>query len=838
MGVLLWLADIRCKLIVLTSKSTCRIDTCCSTSPSLYIQLMGTAAVHDQCTTVGPNLTNPIITLAPGELSTWAPYQGSGADDFEAVGDVWQDPSDVEQYDIGPDIFPLEIKDLACPTWGLGKSTSADGTVITTIGPPWLPLIIPPIEMFSLDPIWAAMCTGVASDTYEIVTLGLFDPPIALTPASLLAPTPPARPTPTPVPTPADPTTIPVQSTSYAEAAKPASLPNDPAAPPAKTRDPGKDSPTQSPVIASADPASLPDSPAASPDNNGDPPSAPKVPSVPAVAGDPQAETIAPSSSDPDPPSDDSQQSPSDPKVPIIPVSPPGENPQAQTQGLGAIIYNAFGKSGPEIDGPSPMLLPPQSIFTIGAQTFTADPKGFKVNNAAMVPGGTAQTVDGTKISLDPSGVLAIGSSTISLAAPVPSTVLAVAGQTLTANPSAFSIAGTIISAGGPAVTIEGTAISLDQSGALAIGSNTISLMNPSPTPVATEVFSVAGQTFTPNPSAFSIAGTTISANGPAVTISGTRISLGENGALEIGSSTISLPTLSDTPSNRVFTVAGQTFTPNPLAFSIAGTTISADGPAVTISGTRISLGENGALEIGSSTISLPSPSDPPPNKAYTVAGQTFTPNPSAFPIAGTIVSAGGAAVTVDGTIISLGPSGALAIGSSTVDLPPISYAPSTAYTVAGQTFTPNPSAFSIAGTTISAGGPAATIDGTIVSLQPSGTLLVGASTIPLLTPPVSSDINIDGFDVQAQSSYVVVDGITLSAAAPGVTISGTAISLEAGGSTLDIGTGRFALPTATGAANGSVNLQDFTGGQGKGLQLSFLLVCVVCGTFVLLMGR
>ena len=774
MGVLLWLADIRCKLIVLTSKSTCRINTCCSTSPSLYIQLMGTAAVHDQCTTVGPNLTNPIITLAPGELSTWAPYQGSGADDFEAVGDVWQDPSGIEHYDSGPDIFPLQIKDLACPTWGLGKSTSADGTVITTIGPPWLPLIIPPIAMFSLDPIWAAMCTGVASDSYGIVTLGLFDPPIALTPASLLAPVPPARPTPTPVPTPADPTTIPVQATSYAEAAKPASLPNDPAAPPAKTRDPGKDSPTQSPAIASADPASLPDSPAASPDNNGDPPSAPKVPSVPAVAGDPQAETIAPSSSDPDPPSDDSQQSPSDPKVPIIPVSPPGENPQAQTQGLGAIIYNAFGKSGPEIDGSSPILLPPQSIFTIGAQTFTANPKGFKVNNAAIVPGGTAQTVDGTKISLDPSGVLAIGSSTISLVAPVSSTVLAVAGQTFTANPSAFSIAGTIISAGGPAVTIKGTAISLDQSGALAIGSNTISLMNPSPTPVAT----------------------------------------------------------------KAFTVAGQTFTPNPSAFSIAGTTISANGPAITISGTRISLGENGALEIGSSTISLPSPSDPPPNRAYTVAGQTFTPNPYAFPIAGTIVSAGGAAVTVGGTIISLGPSGALAIGSSTVDLPPLSYAPSKAYTIAGQTFTPNPSAFSIAGTTISAGGPAATIDGTIVSLQPSGTLLVGSSTIPLLTSQVFSDINIDGFDVQAKSSFVDVDGVTLSAAGPGVTISGTAISLEAGGSVLDIGTGRFALPTATGAANGSVSVQDFTGGQGKGIQLSFLLVCVVCGILVLLIGR
>lgn len=811
-----------------------KTDAYCSTSPSLYLELIGTASVVDECITFGPKLINPIITLSPGALSTWQPphNQFYSNYDYFMIGEPWVDPTDIGDFgaEEGDGISPLDVKDLACPTWGLGKSLSA-GTTVLTIGPPWLPLIIPPIEMLSLDPTWASACTGIFSGANGFTTFDLFDPPIALIPAAGLV-----SPAPTPVPTPADPiTTIPEQATSSAEAAKPASLPNDPAAPPAKTRDPGKDSPTPSPVIASADPASLPDSPVASPDNNDHPPSAPKVPSVPAVAGDPPAESISPSSGDPDPPSDDSQQSPSDPKVPIIPVSLPGENPQAQTQGLGAVIYNAFGKSGPEIDGSSPMLLPPQSIFTIGAQTFTANPKGFKVNNAAIFPGGTAQTVDGTKISLDPLGVLAIGSSTISLAAQVPSTVLAVAGQTFTANPSAFSIAGTIISAGGPAVTIKGTAISLDQSGALAIGSNTISLMNPSPTPFATEVFSVAGQTFTPNPSAFSIDGTTISANGPAVTISGTIISLGQNGALKIGSSTISLPSLSETRPNRVYTVAGQTFTPNPLAFSIAGTTISAGGPAVTISGTRISLGENGALEIGSSTISLPGPSDPHPSKVYTVAGQTFTPNPSAFPIAGTVVSAGGAAVTVDGTIISLGPSGALAIGSSTVDLPLLSYAPRKAYTIAGQTFTPNPSAVSIAGTTISAGGPAATINGTIVSLQPSGTLLVGASTIPLLTSPVSSDVNIDGFDVEAQSSFVVVDGVTLSAAAPGVTISGTAISLEAGGSTLDIGTGRFALPTPTGTANGSVNVQDFTGGQGKGFRLSFLLVCVFCGTFVLL---
>ena len=682
--------------------------------------------VTDQCTTIGPTLTDAIITLPPGGLSTWRPKAGvywkAGVDwndgnpndiDNFTVGEVWSNPSD--QYILPQDIKPLNVHDLECPTWGLGLSTSANGDIITTIGPPWLPLVVPPMEMFTLDPIWASDCTGFWTDPFTLSTFALFDPPVALTPAALLLPTPIARSTPAPAPTPADQTTVLEQATPSAEAAKPASLPNDPAAAPAKTGDPGRENPTPPPVIASADPAdsvSMLGGPAASPKNTGNPPSdPPSDPKVPLVAEDPPADSNPASPSVPETPPADSQNPSTDPQVPVDPAPQQEQIPQAPSQGLGAIIYNAFGKSGPEVNGSPILSLSPQSIFTIGAQTFTANPTGFKVSDATISPGGAAQTVDGTKIDLDKAGVLTIDSSTISLK-----------------DPSATSI----------------------------------------------------------------------------------------------------------------LTVADQNFTPNPSAFSIAGTTISAGGSAVTISGTVISLGQWGALAIGSSTIDLSSPSDSYPGKVYTVAGQTFTPNPFAFSIAGTTVYAGGPAVTVDGTIISLGQSGAMAIGSSTVDLPALPYTASRVYKVAGQAFTPNPSAFSIDGTTISAGSPAVTIGGTIISLQPSGTLIVGSSTIPLLISQAkfSSDVNIDGFDVEAQSSFVVVDGVTLSAAAPGVTISGELVSLEAGGATLDIGTGHFALPTPTGTANGSVNVQAFMGGQGKGLEFSLFLVLVVCGTLMLLMGR
>ena len=606
--------------------------------------------------TFGPRLINPIITLAPNALSTWQPPHNEFYTNYDyfMVGEVWEDPGHLSDFggEDGDGISPLDVKDLACPTWGLGKTTAADGTVTLTIGPPWLPLIVPPQEMFTLDPTWASACTGIFTGAYELTTFALFDPPIALTPTPLLLPTPIASPTPT------DPTKVSERPSNSAVAARPASLPNDPAIP-ATTGNPERESPKPSPATGFGDadpgpPASKPGSPATSPDIIEGPPSdpasdspsdpPPSDPEAPAIVEDPPTDPMASSSIDPDLPSDDQRQSSPDPKVPIVSMPIPGGNSQAQIQGLGAIIYNAFGKSGLEVDGSSPNSPPPESIFTINAQTFTANPIGFTVNNVAVTPGGIAHTVDGTRISLDQSGVLAIGTNNIPLMTPVPSTVLLVAGQTITANPSAFTIADTTISAGGTAVKINGTTVSLDK---------------------------------------------------------------------------------------------------------------------------------NGELEIDGSPISLPTPSHIYPAVAYTVAGQTFTPNPSAF---------------------------------------------------------------SIAGTRISVGGPAATVDGTVISLEPSGTLIIGSSTIPLLTSPVSSDVNLDGFHVQEHSSFVVVDGVTLSPAAPGVTISGTIVGLEAGGATLDVGTGRFALPTPTEAANGLVDGQAFVGGQEKGRLLSVSLICGFgVGTLILL---
>ena len=599
-------------------------DVYCSTSPSIYLQLVGTATVVDQCTTVGPMLTNPIISLAPGGLSTWQPVGHGGNGDLPiTVGEIWNDPKggNLQEFiDMRVGIAPMDVRDLACPTWGLGYSTSDDGTVITTIGPPYLPIIIPPMGVFSLDPKWASGCTAVYTDSTGRTTLAVVDPPMALTPAVMLPP-PPTVP-----PTLAKPTTVGEPALPSTKPAKPSSIPIDPLAP-AKTQDPGKGSPTPPPVIISAGPDSLPDNSAGSSDGEDNPPSDTQIdpkPSVSAItgdppsdppsdpeagAGDPAAGSIASLSNANDSPWDDSQQPPIDPKQTVVPSPNQGGNsPQTHTQGLGAIIYNAFGQSGPEVDGSPTPLSPPQSVFTIGTRTFTANPTGFKINNAAITPGGTAHIIDGTTISLGQSGVLAIGTSTISFTSPRSTSLAAeaytIAGQIFTPNPSGFSIAGTTISANGPAATVGGTIISLAYDGVPRIGSSTISLLSPSDTP-SEEVYTVAGQTFTPNPSEFSIAGTTVSAGSPAATINGTLISLQPSGTLVIGSSTISLSIPSQSPSDG--TIDGFDVKAHSSFIVVDGTTLSAADPGVTVSGEVISLEAGGkTLDIGTGHFVLP----------------------------------------------------------------------------------------------------------------------------------------------------------------------------------------------------------------------------------------
>ncbi|KAL8993547.1 MAG: hypothetical protein Q9169_006267 [Polycauliona sp. 2 TL-2023] len=87
-----------------------------------------------------------------------------------------------------------------------------------------------------------------------------------------------------------------------------------------------------------------------------------------------------------------------------------------------AIIINSKTYTLPPSTGtvkvPNPLSVAPspaQSVFTIGDQTFTANPTGFSIASTSILPLGHAVTVSGTVISLGSAG-LVIGSTTVPLA--------------------------------------------------------------------------------------------------------------------------------------------------------------------------------------------------------------------------------------------------------------------------------------------------------------------------------------------------------------------------------------------------------------------------------------
>lgn len=296
----------------------------------------------------------------------------------------------------------------------------------------------------------------------------------------------------------------------------------------------------------------------------------------------------------------------------------------------------------------------------------------------------------------------------------------------------------------------------------------------------------VAGQLLTiSDPSSVSIAGTVLTPGGADVTVAGTPVSLAPSGNLVVG-------TGPSNPSSTVLAIAGHTITANPTSFQIAGTPVKAGAPAVTISGTPISIDLSGNLVIGGN-----GPLMSPPAAVFTVGAQRFTAHGTDLVGSDTTVRAGDPAVLIAGTSASLGSSGVLVLGSSTTTLAGL---PSSAsiYTVGDETFTANPTQFSVAGTTLSAGGPGVVVSSTSISLNPSGSLIVGTSTIPLPTPTpavVATDGQVYTIESDGQ---VAVDGVTLSSGGPGTTISGTPMSVGSGGFIIGTSTIPLQNPTPT----------------------------------------
>ena len=302
-----------------------------------------------------------------------------------------------------------------------------------------------------------------------------------------------------------------------------------------------------------------------------------------------------------------------------------------------------------------PDQLPQRILTTIAGHAITAAPNAVAIAGATINPGDPAATIGGTRVALNTAGSLIVDSKTIPLASSLPETFTTeIAGQAITAHPTAIAIAGTAIKPGGPATTVGGTRILLNTAGSLVLDSKTISL----PEPLTT---TIANQAITANPTALTIAATTINPGDPAATIGGTQIFLNTDSSLILGSKTIPL---ASTPPTLTTTIANQPLTANPTALTIAGTTIRPGDPAISIAGTPISLNAAGNLVIASKTTPLRTGSSTP--LVTTIAGQVVTAAANGIVIAGTTLKGGDAGYSVNGTIVSLDTAGHLVVGSRT----------------------------------------------------------------------------------------------------------------------------------------------------------------------------
>ena len=245
-------------------------------------------------------------------------------------------------------------------------------------------------------------------------------------------------------------------------------------------------------------------------------------------------------------------------------------------------------------------------------------------------------------------------------------------------------------------------------------------------------VTTVNDQIVQPLSNGISIAGTTLTAGAPAITVSGTHISLGPSNII-IGTS--SFPVAANRQiwnPGQVITMGGQITQPLSNGISIADTTLTPGASAITISGTPISFGST-ALVVGSS--SIPLQTEVPQQLITTVAGQAITADPNAVEVQGSTLGPGGSGMTLGRTLVSLDAAGELIVGTRTIPLESASGGlnrDELITTFAGQALTANPNAVEFAGSTLKRGGPGVTMSGSLISLDSSGELVIGSKTIDL----------------------------------------------------------------------------------------------------------
>lgn len=807
-------------------------------------------AVHDQCGPLGQNKTGVFIAVPPGQLST------SKVDlipHIRDVGSEWLDPSVYGQGFFSPDnVQPFVAADMNCPTFGLGVSTNDQGLVRTTIGPPWLPLIVPPSQALSLDTAWLKYCTGILSYSQNLASFGVFDPPHALVPDPVGGLVPPSESQPTPA---ADPEQTRIQPGQSPTVATPSATPlwkapvnnlifapigKIPAAgllPPTSTTSEAAPSQAGAAALASPQDTASQDSTklVKNPSDNGisagNPPGNP-----PSLVGQPLSTPSNNGVNSGNSPSDIARggpqpQDPNNLQQPADTVqgsggngfsgSNKGANPQQNQDSATIPVTNTPGESNgakPAVQGVGPYSTPSSNGNGAGSQA------GVKGTSPAGSP------IDGEGSNQDASplqqGIQGVEQPTEGGQVGTPGTTSqGPNGQG--AVPESSSNKGTIQQGSGNQVTSPQNG-NINQADSLPGVEGGLPVNNPVDGPGSNQKESPAQQANQdagqqdPGAQANAQGSTPQVMNGDEAVPQGSsstkpvqqasdgqvmtpQDSSGSNSGLQLGEQAIQPSNADDTsPAAQAVTIAGQTFSPDPNGFEVAGQAVKPGGPGVVVSGTPISLASSGTLIVGGSAIPLLNPA--PQVQPLKVGDESFIPKPEGFNVGGTVVQPGGPAIILAGTPVSLAPSGTLYLGDSTIQV--VQAVPTEAaqhrqlLNIGGQQFVANPTGFAVAGQSVKPGGPAVNIAGTPVSLAQNSALFVGSSVIHLDSAdagPVTSTapqnvVNIGGEPFVAYpTGFAIAGGSNIIPGAAPITVASTPVSLGSDG-ILHVGTSAIPL--------------------------------------------
>ncbi|KAL8852903.1 MAG: hypothetical protein Q9221_002279 [Calogaya cf. arnoldii] len=465
------------------------------TFPSIYMVISGTLAVRDQCGTLGNVYSHVTIPIKPGGLST---ISFSGSELIAVSG------STIGSFD--PAIPPsCRTYGAADPMWEtLTQSWDDTTTTVTTsyvtMGPPYWPILSPPVELLEYDPTWKAKCPywHTAGNNFDAFYHGIFDPPRILTPVSAMAP----------------------QTTSTSHVVKHA---------PWKT-------------AAPAGIISL----------NG-----PSATSTALARVEPSVSYASESDVDP---TQSSADDPREPKGTLVQSTPVSTILNSEGGSKDSLSQKGGPQAGsdPLLDSSTKMI----PSVTIDQPIVSADSALFySIGEQTLSPGGPAITISGTSYSMaDGATALLVGSSTIPLNAQSNPPALSINGQVYSADTRPrLKFRGSEIVAGGPTITISNVPYALDPSAtALYVGSGTI--VNPSiqqptsqtnppdneegvapayliigsstttlqpPAKSQPQTLTINSTPYTANPSSAFIIGTqTLSPGSPAITINSTLYSL------------------------------------------------------------------------------------------------------------------------------------------------------------------------------------------------------------------------------------------------------------------------------------------------------------------------